>query len=292
MLGEVKETPETSRISPTAHYTSYVWYRNGLSHPALATSTGALLSLPGRAVDAASAAFGGPRTEAMLLSRHELIDGILERAIASGAVGQVVEVAAGLSPRGLRFSRRFPELRYVEGDLRGMCAKKRERLGRAGLSRPNHHVVPMNALADIGEDAIGRVATELLSPDEGVAIVTEGLLPYFDRDAVLAMWQRFSRVLRGYPAGLYVTELYARDPIARVPGSSFALGAISAVARGRVHLHFARAEDALTAAQGAGFGEVRIADKRDLAARARGSIGRGAGLTRVLEAWVDDAAQA
>ena len=30
-------------ISPTAHYTGYVWARNGLSHPALTTNEGRVL---------------------------------------------------------------------------------------------------------------------------------------------------------------------------------------------------------------------------------------------------------
>ena len=31
------------RIGPTAHYTGYVWSRNGLSHPALTTREGRIL---------------------------------------------------------------------------------------------------------------------------------------------------------------------------------------------------------------------------------------------------------
>ena len=31
------------RIGPTAHYTGYVWARNGLSHPELATTEGRIL---------------------------------------------------------------------------------------------------------------------------------------------------------------------------------------------------------------------------------------------------------
>jgi hypothetical protein len=33
----------SDRISPTAHYTGYVWARNGLSHPELATLEGRVL---------------------------------------------------------------------------------------------------------------------------------------------------------------------------------------------------------------------------------------------------------
>ena len=274
--------PDTSRISPTAHYTSYVWYRNGLSHPALATASGRALYGAGRLVDRLSARVGGPTVEAMLLSRHHLIDRALERAIESGTIQQIVEVAAGMSYRGVRFTRRFPELRFVEGDLPAMSERKRRCLSRAGLASPRHHVVALNALADVGEDAFSRVADELLDPELGTAVVTEGLIPYFSPEVVAAMWGRFARVLRRYPAGLYVTDLYLEETIGRVPGARAALLAISAVARGSVHLHFESAADAEREALAAGFQRCAIRDRSELSDV---RIGRGAGLTRILEAW-------
>jgi O-methyltransferase involved in polyketide biosynthesis len=278
--------PDTSRISPTAHYTSYVWFRNGLSHPAFATKRGRALYGAGRLVDRLSTSFGGPTVEAMLLCRHHLIDRVLDRAIASGAIRQVVEVAAGLSYRGVRFTRQFEDLVFVEGDLPGMSAQKRERLRRAGLTNARHHVVALNALADGGEDAFDQVATRYLDPRAGTAIVTEGLLPYFAPQVVAAMWQRFARVLRPYPAGLYVSDLYLHDTIGRVPGSRVALLGISAVARGGVHLHFDDAGEAASAARQAGFARCEIRDRGELTDL---HLGRGAGLARVLEAWVDPA---
>ena len=275
--------PDTSRISPTAHYTSYVWYRNGLSHPALATTTGSLFYAGMGLVDRLSAACGGPRIEPMLLCRHHLIDRVLERAIESGEIGQVVEVAAGLSGRGVRLTRRHEHLRFVEGDLPGMSAQKRERLGRAGLSSPRHHVVPMNALADLGEHALAQVVDDILEPDVGTAIVTEGLTPYFDPDIVGQMWRRFVRVLSGYRAGLYLGDLYTRDTIGQVPGSRLALLSMSAFTRGSVHLHFDDAKDAAEAARAAGFERWTIHDRSGVADL---DLGRGAGLARVLEAWV------
>jgi O-methyltransferase involved in polyketide biosynthesis len=274
--------PDTSRISPTAHYTSYVWFRNGLSHSAFATKRGRALYEAARLLDGLSSSVGGPTVEAMLLSRHHLIDRVLERAIESGAVRQVVEVAAGLSYRGVRFTRRFDDLLFIEGDLPGMSAQKRERLARAGLTGERHHVVALNALADAGEYAFDQVARAHLDPRAGTAIVTEGLLPYFAPEVVAAMWERFARMLRPYPAGLYVSDLYTRDTIGRVPGSRVALLGISAVARGGVHLHFDDAGHAARAAREAGFERCEVRDRGELSDL---RLGRGAGLARVLEAW-------
>jgi len=47
-------------ISPTAHYTGYVWARNGLSHPELETREGRLLFESLHPVMAVSRALGGP----------------------------------------------------------------------------------------------------------------------------------------------------------------------------------------------------------------------------------------
>src|SRR5680860_1088598 len=121
-------------ISPTAHYTGEVWRRAGLSDPALATREGRLLYGSLRPTMALSAALGGDTLEAFLLARHRLIDRLLGEAIAAGRVGQVIEIAAGMSPRGLRFSRLHPDLTYVEADLPAMAARKRAALAGRSAS--------------------------------------------------------------------------------------------------------------------------------------------------------------
>src|SRR5262245_26104268 len=89
-------------ISPTAHYTGYVWVANGLSHPAFATNEGRLLYHALRPANLAARAVGGPSLEGLLVARHRVIDHLLEAAIRSEKVGQVLEIACGLSPRGWR----------------------------------------------------------------------------------------------------------------------------------------------------------------------------------------------
>ena len=93
-------TRGSDAISPTAHYTGYVWYRHGLSHPGLATPEGRALYHAARPFNFGARSLGGPTLEGFLLARHRAIDALLDQAISSGAVGQVIEVAAGLSPRG------------------------------------------------------------------------------------------------------------------------------------------------------------------------------------------------
>jgi O-methyltransferase involved in polyketide biosynthesis len=272
-----------ARISPTAHYTGYVWYRNGLSHRALATSEGRALYTGLRPFNAATQRIGAPTLEGFLLARHLAIDEVLNDAIRSDRIGQVVEVAAGLSPRGWDFSRRYPgQLTYIEADLAPMAARKRDLLQRGGLLKPGHRVVAIDALADDGPESLAALA-DTLDPTKGLAIVTEGLLNYFPRDAVTGMWARFARTLARFPGGLYLSDLHLRVDNRGVMVDAFS-GLLSTFVRGRVHLHFGAAEDAQAALRGAGFDQADLIAPKARASRGRAADPAGAAAVRVVVA--------
>src|SRR5581483_12014065 len=105
----------------------------------------------------ASRALGGPTLEQYLLARHRAIDALLEQAIERDGVSQVIEVAAGLSPRGWRFARRYGErLIYVEADLPDMALRKFAALERVGSLGERHRVRAVDAMRD--DDGPGSVA--------------------------------------------------------------------------------------------------------------------------------------
>lgn len=266
-------------ISPTAHYTGYVWARNGLSHPELETLEGRVLFESLRPTMAVTGALGAATLEPYLLARHRAIDALLERAIEEGGITQVIEVAAGLSPRGWRFSSRYGDrLTYIEADLSGMTERKRGALERMGSLSEHHRVAEVDALADGGPESLFWVAEELVA-GEGLAIITEGLLGYLPREAVDGIWQRFAGVLSGFAEGRYISDLHIgelQSPLVRV----FRL-LLSAFVRGQVHLHFDNAADATAALRGAGFGAVEI---RRAATFAPEVSGGGSDLAHVLEA--------
>src|SRR5206468_2908329 len=88
---------------------------------------------------------GGPSLEGMLLARHRLIDLRLARAIEAGEIRQVLEIAAGLSPRGWRFSSRYGDrITYVEADLVGMLAHKRRILAELGGEHAHHRTAEID----------------------------------------------------------------------------------------------------------------------------------------------------
>jgi O-methyltransferase involved in polyketide biosynthesis len=276
------------RISPTAHYTGQVWARNGLSHPELASREGRLMFEALQPVMLASRAIGGATLEAYLLARHRAIDALLERAIEAGEVSQVIEVAAGLSPRGWRLRRRYGErLTYVEADLPAMAARKRAALARMGVLGDRHRVREVDALRDDEQPgSLAAVAAEL-DPGEGLAIVTEGLLGYLPTDAVQELWRRFARALGAFTAGRYISDLHlAGQATPQVRAFRVALGTF---VRGRVYLHFTDAREAKAALVAAGFATAQMHRAVDVIGRGEGP---GSRLANILEASTNLAREA
>jgi O-methyltransferase involved in polyketide biosynthesis len=268
------------RIGPTAHYTGYVWARNGLGHPELSTTEGRMLFDSLQPAMLASRAFGQATLESYLLARHEAIDALLERAIDDGQVTQVIEVAAGLSPRGWRFARRYGErLLYVEADLPAMAARKRAALERMGSLGERHQVRAIDALRDDdGPGSLGAVVAEL-DRREGLAIITEGLLGYLSGDAVAGIWRRFASALAGFPAGRYISDLHLGGAVTPQVRAFRLL--LSVFVRGRVYLHFTDASEAEAALSGAGFASAQIRRAVDVIGSGRDA---GARLAHILEA--------
>jgi O-methyltransferase involved in polyketide biosynthesis len=269
----------SASISPTAHYTGYVWVRNGLSHPALATVEGRALYESLRGVMAVSRALGGATLESYLVARHRAIDQLLERAIERRGVTQVIEVASGLSPRGWRFAERFRErLTYIETDLPEMAERKRRALERIGSLGSGHRVAELDALREHGPGSLAALA-DGLDHAAGLAIVTEGLLGYLPGDAVLGLWRRFASVLAGFPSGHYLSDLHLGG-VQTVQVRAFRL-LLSAFVRGRVYLHFENADEARRALQQVGFETAEVRSAASVTGDARDP---GSRLAHIIEA--------
>ncbi len=280
-------TSDSTRISPTAHYTSYVWYQNGLSHPALATSLGRILHGLLTPFNHRSArSNGGLTVETFLLQRHLIIDHLLTGAIESGEVSQVVEVACGLSPRGFTFASKYSDLVYVEADLPDMAAHKRSVLESAGLVGANHKVVALDVLQETGPQSLAGSTREHLRADVGTAIITEGLLNYFDRDSVINIWAQFAHVLREWSGGLYLSDLHLASENPDLLLSKLFKRSIELFTRGKTYLHFDQAHDAADALATAGFSSVQLHRPREFKAVAGLPLVRGEDIVRVIAARV------
>ena len=243
-------------ISPTAHYTGEVWRRAGLSHPWLGTREGRLMVDALHPLMTVSGALGGPSLESYLLARHRAIDALLTDAVEHHGVGQVIEIAAGMSARGWRFANRYGDrLTYIEADLPAMAARKGRALQRIGSLSDTHRVAEIDALRDEGPGSLAELAAGL-DPDAGVAVVTEGLLGYLPTDAVLGLWARIAAVLEPFPAGRYISDLHlgsVQTPVVRVFRRLLA-----GFVRGQVYLHFDSAAEAEDALREAGFAAATV----------------------------------
>jgi O-methyltransferase involved in polyketide biosynthesis len=276
----------TARISPTAYYTGHVWCRNGLSDPALDTREGAaLFALMRPAMRVGRALTGGVALEEMLLQRHRIIDHLLSQAIESGRVGQVLEIAAGMSGRGVRFARRYGPrgLVYVEGDLAGMAALKRSRLASAGLQGEGHHIVALDVLAGGGPLALEQATARLLDPRKGIAVVTEGLLSYFDTPTAEGLWRRLSGFVAPFAGDVYLSDLHVGGAYTSRPARVFRR-MLQVFVRGRTHTHFARIADVAPALAGHGFARATVHRPRDWSAELSLPGAGGLETVQVLEA--------
>ncbi|HEY4179336.1 MAG TPA: class I SAM-dependent methyltransferase [Kofleriaceae bacterium] len=269
-------------ISWTAHYTGYVWFANGLSHEAFATSKGRALYRAMRAANVVAERIGAPTLDGMLLGRHELIDLRLARAIDAGEVSQIIEVAAGMSPRGWRFREQYgSRITYVEADLPEMRVLKQEALADVGGETKHHYTAEVDALADAGPSSIASLCASL-DPARGTAIITEGLVNYFTTPTLLGMWTRFARALARFPHGIYLSDLITQEHNSALYVRAFGK-LLARATRANVTMHFATDAEAVDALGDAGFDGALLAPK-DFARQLHGVEMRGADRVRIVEA--------
>jgi O-methyltransferase involved in polyketide biosynthesis len=252
---------DSSGISFTAFYTGEVWQRHGLSVPFLASRQGRNLYRATRVVELAGKALFGVNNEMLLLQRHRIIDHLLVEAIRNEGVTQVVEIACGLSPRGTRMSREFAQagLVYIEADLPDMAARKAHLLEQAGELSESHRVISCNILEQGTDDALEVVFARELDPMRKTLVITEGLINYFDYPTIHGFWTRLAAVLKTFPAGIYLSDLYPNFHWHRYVRVANAFKAGLAFAtRSNVTLHFDSEADIHEGFTKAGFSVSRV----------------------------------
>ncbi|WP_417311920.1 class I SAM-dependent methyltransferase [Ectopseudomonas khazarica] len=276
----------SAHISPSAHYTGYVWYRHRLADPAFVTPFGRFVHKLLWPVTWGARAGFGLDIEAFLLQRHLQIDAQLTEAIERRSVRQVVEIACGLSPRGRRFCSRYPELQYLEADLPAMAARKRLLLHGEGWLDSRHQVRAVDILAERGSQSLAALLASL-DRSQPVVVITEGLVNYFPLELIEGFWSRLATGLSDFPEATYLTELYPdlrEHP--RYRQLRWGVELIGRLTRGSYPLHYRDHAEIVTGFQRCGFARVQVLDPSADA----GSLGlppaRLPGLVRVIQAQV------
>ena len=250
-----------SDLSITALYTSAVWRWGRLpGSELLAAPEAAWVFRFTNAALALARLFRRelPSLRHSLLHRHLVIDHLLRDAKPV----QVLELASGLSRRGVAFSA-DPALRYVEVDLPHVLARKRALLwgsaeGRAALERPN--------LTLLAADVETAVLEPLVLSAVPLTVIAEGLLMYLPAEAQRRLWARLRRLFDLAP-GMLVFDLV---PAAEQPPPGRVGRALAALMKrftgGRTFERDARTREDITAElRAAGFSQVEVLDPKTVA---------------------------
>lgn len=247
---------DPSVISITAHYTAYAWKEAGVeASEHFVTAPGRWLYGLGRVAFGPARLFGlRSPLESFLIPRHKTLDHLAREA----GPRQFLEIAAGLSPRGLAFSA-DPSVRYVEADLPDMIARKRAICERVA-KRPNHFFEAV----DLMKDDLSRLAS--IRRGEPTVVITEGLANYFPGEVYQAMLREIAAFLRAQGGGVYLTDMHDRRSEAQYGAfSRYFRAVVGMIARTPTHLHVADPEDGRRIFLAAGFDRFEAIAPRDYA---------------------------
>lgn len=274
---------DTSRISISAHYTGYVWYKNGLSNPNFVTPAGTAANLLFLPINGVLKLLAGAHIDTFLLQRHLVLDYLLTQLIEEEGVEQVVELACGLSPRGYRMTERYSNLNYIETDLPGMAARKAQLLNR--LNRPlRHGVRSCNILDQTGPDSIRAILAEL-DPTKKTVVISEGLVNYFELDTIRGVWARIAQELQRFEAGYYLTDLYPdskQHPSYRYV--KMAQKVVGLFTQGKWPLHYESDEGIAQGFSEDGFSAVEVVDPTNVYKILNLPLPKTASLVRLVKA--------
>lgn len=136
----------------------------------------------------------------------------INRAVARLCVPQVLELASGISLRGLHWSRQYPGTVYIESDLPALMREKAKVL-RDSIQDDN--VAERGVLHCCGIDALDvrslKHALECTDPQAGLAIITEGLLLYLTDDEMRQFLGNMRSILAERSQASWVVDLVARE---------------------------------------------------------------------------------
>ena len=196
LAGSPPASPPESDLTITALYTNGAWTRQGFPGAALLSSDEAdmVFGATNGFLRLATIGRSLPSLAASVIQRHAMLDYLLEEELADARNPQVLELAAGLSPRGIAFAldERHAGLDYIEADLPPVIARKRELLARSKAGQdaalaPNLHLLPV--------DAERCDLATLIEPARPLTIIAEGLCMYLDPAARRHFWCRVAHTL-------------------------------------------------------------------------------------------------
>ena len=239
-------------ISFTAHYTGYIWYRMGISHPVFATAKGKTLAALVHPLESWAEKYVGGSMRTTLKQRHSMLDTHLQSLIEQHPDLQVLEIACGLSPRGWWFRQHYPTIRYRELDLPDMAATK-----QAALQQIEPNVEDILSV-DLFTDAFAE-AFKVFDPTRPLVIISEGLINYFDKPLLQQLVQAIASYGRDFKELHYLTDLYpepTQNKLATIIWNSSRL--LKWMSRSAFSFHFQTPAEVEQFFHDSGFKDVRV----------------------------------
>lgn len=239
-------------ISFTAHYTGYIWFQMGISHAAFATKKGKSLAALLDPIERWAEKYVGGSMRTTLKTRHTLLDEHLTQLIARYSNLQILEIAAGLSPRGWWFRQHYPEIDYRELDLPAMAEIKQAALQQIDSSQPD--VLSADLFTQDFQQAFA-----VFDPTRPLVIISEGLVNYFEKPLLKQLLQSIVEYSDHFSALHYLTDIYPepiKNKLAKVIWSSSKL--LKLMSRSAFTFHFQNPAEVQSFFLDAGFDQVQV----------------------------------
>ena len=239
-------------ISFTAHYTGYIWYQMGISHSAFATHQGKALALLASPLEKLAEKYIGGSMRTTLKTRHTLLDEHLTQLIEQHSDLQVLEIAAGLSPRGWWFRTHHPTIIYRELDLPTMAETKQASLTTIDPNSPK--VLSADLFTEDFQNAFA-----VFDPKRPLVIISEGLINYFEKKLLMQLLKSIVLYGQDFKALHYLTDLYPepiQNKLAKVIWSSSKL--LKLLSRSAFTFHFITPDEVKQFFHSAGFHQVDV----------------------------------
>jgi O-methyltransferase involved in polyketide biosynthesis len=204
-----RDNPTFDQVSPTAKVVAYL---RGLDQSlqfdgdeSLRHEGAAILEQIGITDTATHAAMS-----TLFQSRYHAMNAAI--GMASGPASQIIEFAAGVSPRGYQWSQMSPGTIYVESDLPNLMIRK-AKMVRNSLMRtasPHRGVLYYCATDVLNLDNMLE-ALNSIDTFMPFTIVTEGLLLYFTKDELKQFLENVAALLSlGYNA-TWITDIVTQE---------------------------------------------------------------------------------
>ena len=239
-------------ISFTAHYTGYIWYQMGISHPLLATSKGKTLAMIAHPIESWGEKYVGGSMRTTLKERHTMLDDRLRQLIEQSPDLQVLEIAAGLSPRGWWFRQHYPMVDYRELDLPDMAQTKQNALKQMDEKSPD--VLSVDLFTEDFQKAF-----DIFDRNRPLVVISEGLINYFTKELLQQLIQSIVDYGKDFKTLHYLTDLYpepVKNKLAKVIWNSSKL--LKVMSRSAFSFHFVSPEEVRNFMQHAGFRQVQV----------------------------------